>query len=103
MNITASSACSSKDATVVMTVTVITGRVEGAVGIRKLYLKGLESGDMERRKVGVKSTRAAWVGVKECLGQELRERNWGGGAGRGARGLQGGGEDERICKWNIKK
>lgn len=63
MNITTSSACSSKDATVVMTVTVIMGRVEGAVGIRKLYLKGLESVVMERRKVGVKSRRAVWVGV----------------------------------------
>lgn len=39
-NITTSSACSSKDATLVMTVMVITGRGEGQVGIGKLYLKG---------------------------------------------------------------
>lgn len=39
-NITASSAYSAKDATFVMTGMVITGPVEGEVGIGKLYLKG---------------------------------------------------------------
>ena len=99
MIITTSSACSSKDATFVTTVMVITGRVEEEVGIGKLSKRlrdcgcGKEGGAEKREGCVGGSYRVFWPGVES---EELGDRE----KCQGSYGSGGGAmlKDKRICK-----